>query len=62
MRSVQIGSAFACYLSQGFYWFRLFGHGLHFKNLAFHRMTFSERYGYVRKLQIGKWLIRRLSP
>jgi hypothetical protein len=46
-----------CHLEYG--WFRIFGIGLHWKHKK-RGLLFSERYGYSRYLQIGKWIIRYL--
>lgn len=40
-----------------FGWFRLFGRGLKWKDTLIHGLTFSERNGYKKGLQIGKWRI-----
>jgi len=51
-----------CYYSEkGFFWFRIFGYGLVFKNLKTHKMLFSERYKYCKCLKIGNLLIRVLK-
>ncbi len=42
-------------------WFRLFGRGFAVKDTTFHPLLFSERNGYVRRIQIGKWSIKFLS-
>jgi hypothetical protein len=39
-------------------WFRIFGHGLAWKNTKIHPKFFSERYGYSKHIMIGKWLIK----
>jgi len=47
-------------LSMG--WVRIFGYGIAWKNLRQHSLIFSERYGYVKTVRIGrfsfKWLDR----
>lgn len=48
--------------SDGCFWFRLFGYGLHFKDVRKHSLLFSERNGYVRRVQIGNWSIKILKP
>jgi hypothetical protein len=48
--------------SDGFFWFRIFGYGLVFKDLTKYQMRFSERYEYANSIRIGKWLIRPINP
>lgn len=38
-------------------WFRLFGYGLHIKNVNLNPLLFSERNGHTKYLRIGKWII-----
>lgn len=38
-------------------WFRIFGVGLKWKDTTVHALLFSERNGYSKGLQIGKWRI-----
>jgi len=45
----------AYYKSDGFMWFRVFGKGIHIKDISKHGSTFSERYGYRKSLRLGKW-------
>lgn len=40
------------------FWFRLFGHGLSFKNGP---MNFSERYEYEKPFRIGSWRIKKIG-
>lgn len=47
--------------SPGFFWFRVFGYGLHFKNVATHRLNFTERNHHCCRLLIRRWSIRFLS-
>lgn len=48
----------------GHFWVRIFGRGILVKDVtgpsARHSLTFSERYGHVRFIMLGKWLIRYL--
>lgn len=44
--------------SDGFFWFRIFGYGLIFKNLKKHRLLFSERYKIRKSITIGNWHIK----
>lgn len=46
---------------KGLFWFRLFGHGLFFKNTMIHDMMFSEKYGHRSLIVINGWLIRVLG-
>ena len=41
----------------GLGWFRIFGIGLHWKDTTKHRLYFSERNGYKKGLNIGKYRI-----
>lgn len=50
-------SIWAFYYKDRFGWFRLFGRGLKFRDIAKHEPIFSERYGYATYLQIKKWRI-----
>lgn len=49
------------YFSDGLYWFRIFGKGLHWKNIHKHGLTFSQRSGYEKSITIGKWRIAFLK-
>jgi hypothetical protein len=42
-------------------WFRLFGKGLKWKDISIHGLIFSERNGYSKGVQIGKWRIGLLA-
>jgi hypothetical protein len=53
---------FCCCKANGLFWFRVFGYGLHFKNIKKRFLLFSERNGYRKRLQIGNWSIRTLVP
>ena len=48
---------FCHYKGDGFYWFRLFGRGLKFKDITKHRLLFSERNGYEKYIKIGNWIV-----
>lgn len=43
------------YYENGLGWFRIFGIGLHWKDITRHRLLFSQRYGYKKAITIGKW-------
>ena len=47
--------------SNGFYWFRLFGIGLKFKDITKHNLLFSERNGFKKHLKINNWIIGYLK-
>ena len=49
-------------IPNGYFYFRIFGYGLHFKNVAKNGLTFSERNGYAKRMQIGDWSIKVLKP
>ena len=51
------GVSWAFYYNNRFGWFRLFGRGLKWKDTSIHGLMFSERNGYAKRLQIGKWCI-----
>lgn len=44
----------------GWYWFRIFGIGLTFKNTNMYGKTFSERSGLRKSIQIGNWNVKFL--
>jgi hypothetical protein len=50
-------SCWAFYYQNRFGWFRLFGRGLKWKDTSIHGLMFSERNGYSKGIQIGKWRI-----
>lgn len=47
---------------KGMFWFRFFGYGAVIKDTKFHGLLFSERNGYVKRLQIGKYSIKIIKP
>jgi len=53
---------FSSHASGGMGWFRLFGWGLYWKDVKRHGYTFGERYGYIKRFKIGKWIIGFLKP
>ena len=42
-------------------WFRIFGKGLKWKDVTRHDLLFSERNGYSKALNVGKWRIGFLN-
>ena len=48
---------FEFYYHNRFGWFRFFGIGLTWKDILINGLTFGERYGYEKGLQICKWRI-----
>lgn len=50
-------SCWASYVEKGFGWIRIFGAGIKWKDITKHRLLFSERNGYTKRLQIGKWSV-----
>ena len=44
----------------GQFWFRIFGIGISGKDITIHSRVFSERYGFVKSIQIRNWLFRFL--
>jgi hypothetical protein len=53
--------AFVGFKGDGFCWFRIFGYGLHFKDITKHKLLFTERYGHTKYLKIGNWIIITLK-
>jgi hypothetical protein len=45
------------YNGDGIGWFRVFGIGLHWKNITKHPLLFGERYGYRKGIMINNWRI-----
>lgn len=52
---------FASYSVDGLGWFRIFGIGLHWKDTTKHRLYFSERNGYSKAVNIGRYRISILK-
>lgn len=50
----------SCY-TDGLFWFRLFGYGLHFKNFYKHTLLFSQRHGKDKSIRWGHYLISFLN-
>ena len=48
---------FTFYYHNRFGWFRLFGHGLSWKDTSIHGYLFGERNGYSKGFSICKWYI-----
>lgn len=46
---------------KGTFWVRVFGYGIHIKDITKHRLLFSERNGYAKRIQIGKYSIKLLK-
>lgn len=45
--------------SDGFFWFRILGKGLVFKNTNKRELLFSERNKLVKYIKVGKWIIKK---
>jgi hypothetical protein len=45
---------FSWYRTKGLWWFRIFGYGIHYKNVDYHAELFSERNRIRKKLRLGK--------
>lgn len=54
--------AISWYVEGGAGWFRLFGYGIYWRDSHKTRLSFSERYGYVKVFRIGRLAIRFLTP
>lgn len=50
-----------CFTRHAF-WFRIFGYGISAKNTLKHRLWFSERNGYCKRVMVGMWSIKWLEP
>lgn len=50
------------YYAEGYFWFRIFGYGLHIKDAKRHQLMFSERNGLTRYWKVGGWVVRVLTP
>ena len=53
---------FCYHRCKGLWWFRVFGYGLHYKNVRLHPPLFSERHGFRRKLKLGRFYFGGLRP
>lgn len=51
-------SAFSFYYKKGFFWFRLLGSGLVFKNTKLYLPDFGERYNHISFVKLGNWIIK----
>ena len=51
---------YSSYRSDGFFWFRIFGRGLHFKNVKKHGLLFSERMKIKKSFILFNWSIKYL--
>jgi hypothetical protein len=51
---------FSYFKSRGVWWFRLLGRGVSVKDTKAYPLLFSERNGFVKRIQIGKWSIKYL--
>lgn len=51
----------ASYHSDGLGWFRIFGRGLHWKDITRHPLLFSQRYGYKKAITFGNWRFEYLK-
>jgi hypothetical protein len=49
------------YASSGLLWFRLFGKGLHIKDVRRHPLIFCQRTTWLPLLSIGNWQVRWLA-
>ena len=61
-RVFKIRRVFYLLIYEGGFWFRFFkGYGLSCKNIRIHGRTFSERNGFIKTLEIGKWSFKILK-
>ena len=52
---------FCYHIGSGTLWFRIFGYGLHFKNLDKKPLVFSERIDMTKTFRIYKYSIKTLK-
>jgi len=59
---LRIGGVSICAiaLSNGIGWMRILGKGIHWKDTSKYSLYFSERNGYRKALNIGKWRLSLL--
>jgi hypothetical protein len=48
---------FSLFYTKKYAWIRLFNMGLSFKDVSIHGLTFSERSGFKKRIQIANWSI-----
>jgi hypothetical protein len=53
-------SVFQVGIGEGYFWFRVFGLGLHVKDLGQHSLGFSERQGFTKQLTVFGYSIKAL--
>lgn len=46
---------FSWHRSEGYFWFRLFGYGVHLVDRSKHKPLFSVRNGYTKEYKVGKF-------
>ena len=51
---------FTGWFGRSAFWFRMFGVGLSIRLLESNPLSFSERHGYKKYLQLGPWIITYL--
>jgi hypothetical protein len=56
-----VNNNFFFFRCDGAFFFRVFGYGLHVKDITMHRAYFSERNGFPKYWQVGKWRVRILK-
>ena len=54
-------SLFYYHVGEHTFWFRIFGRGLHVKNLNYNPLCFSERSGCKSYVRIGDYVIKYLE-
>lgn len=54
---MKLSNIFCYHYHDLFLWFRIFGYGLKIKDTTKHMLLFSERNGYSKGIQIGKWRV-----
>lgn len=52
-------SVWSAYKGEGYFWFRVFGYGLHFKNIKC-GLNFSQRNGFKKVWCLNSYIITRL--
>lgn len=50
-----IGKNITYYKTKGLWWFRIYGYGLHYKNIKHYPELFSERMCIKKKIKLGRY-------
>jgi hypothetical protein len=58
---VNIAPRFCWYREKGMWWFRIFGYGIHYRNIRLHPPLFSDREGITKVLKISNHWFKLLK-